>query len=40
LDLEVFAKNVSRYGLWQEELVSLSEAIKASEGNDGALQTD
>lgn len=40
LDLEVFAKNVSRYGLWQEDLVSLSEAIKASEGSDGTLETD
>lgn len=40
LDLEVFAKNVSKYGLWQEDLIFLSEAIKASEDKNGALQTD
>lgn len=27
LDLEVFAKNVSRYGLWQEDLFKLHEAM-------------
>ena len=33
LDLEVFAHNVSSYGLWQDELVMFQEAIKSSEGN-------
>jgi hypothetical protein len=27
LDLEVFANNVSRYGLWQEDLFKLHEAM-------------
>jgi len=30
LDLEVFAKNVSRYGLWQEDLFKLHEAMTAA----------
>ena len=30
LDLEVFAKNVSRYGLWQDDLFKLHEAMAAA----------
>ena len=35
LDLEVFAKNVRKYGLWQEELLILREAIMAADGSVG-----
>ena len=31
LDLEVFAKNVRKYGLWQEDLLTLKEAILAAD---------
>lgn len=34
LDLEVFAKNVRRYGIWQEELASIHEAIIESKKSD------
>ena len=30
LDLEVFAENVSRYGLWQDDLFKLHEAMNAA----------
>lgn len=32
LDLEVFAKNVRKYGLWQDDLLVLKEAILAVDG--------
>ena len=36
LDLEVFAKNVSRYGLWQDDLIMFKEAIEELNGGTGA----
>lgn len=39
MDLEVFAKNVSRYGLWQDDLITLKEAIDSS-GGTGASNED
>lgn len=36
LDLEVFAQNVSRYGLWQDDLITLKEAIDSSGGTSAS----
>lgn len=38
LDLEVFASNVSRYGLWQDELILFKEAIESSGGSGETVQ--
>lgn len=35
LDLEVFSKNVRKYGLWQDELMTFKEAIMSADGGDG-----
>jgi len=35
LDLEVFAKNVRKYGLWQDDLLDMKEAILAVDGGKG-----
>ena len=40
LDLEVFAKNVSRYGLWQDDLIMFKEAIEELNGGTGAAVQD
>jgi hypothetical protein len=40
LDLEVFAKNVSRYGLWQDDLIMFKEAIEELNGGSGAAVQD
>jgi hypothetical protein len=34
LDLEVFAENVRRYGLWSDSLMELKDAIAASQAGD------
>lgn len=40
LDLEVFASNVSRYGLWQDDLIMFKEAIESSGGNSAPVQNN
>jgi hypothetical protein len=40
LNLEVFAKNVRKYGLWQEDLLILKEAILAVDGGTSGQVKD
>lgn len=39
LDLEVFTKNVRRYGLWCDDLLELKDAIIAAPGGNDGPQT-